>query len=547
MTERGLGTWHSTREHTLTAAEQSAERHLAESDAELTAELAKRYGDPSEEPPVPPVYVRYPVAAVRKAAATAPGAFAKKILRRGERELWRARHRAGVRPETIVHGEVRISIVSEPDESTAGNAMLAKSDITHLAIVRAGASVLVDGLAVAAEAAADSDVELVYGDSRRANGVPGRAPAPSRLRLREEDYLGPVVLVSVAALRRIGGFDARADGTHLLDVALRLGVDRARRVRAELGIGEPIDRPDGARAEAAAEAVRRNLRDAGIEASVTPRNGVRVVEYLVHGDPLVSVVIPTRGSAGEVAGRTRVFVVEAVRGVVERATWSNVEIVVVADDETPQTVIDELDAIAGERLVLVRWSEPFNFSAKMNRGAAVAAGEYLLVLNDDVEVVEPAWIERMLAVAQLEGVGEVGALLYFEDGSVQHLGHIHEGGGAGHVGFGLMPGAAAPLERLAVTREVSGVTAACAIVSAERFREVGGFSLEFPGNYNDVDLSLKIRSTGDSVVCIGGARLYHFESKTRDATVLPSEFQALRHRWSKLIQLDEYVRGPLPL
>jgi GT2 family glycosyltransferase len=71
---------------------------------------------------------------------------------------------------------------------------------------------------------------------------------------------------------------------------------------------------------------------------------------------------------------------------------------------------------------------------------------------------------------------------------------------------------------------------------------VGGFSVIFPGNYNDVDLSLKVRSTGRSIVCTGAARLYHFESRTREAKVLPAEFVTLAHRWDGLIQRDEFSR-----
>jgi GT2 family glycosyltransferase len=258
----------------------------------------------------------------------------------------------------------------------------------------------------------------------------------------------------------------------------------------------------------------------------------------------VSIVIPTRGGSGVVAGRERVFVVEAVRGILERSTYSDVEFVVVADDATPQRVIDELEEIAGDRLRLVRWSSAFNFSAKMNQGALIAAGEYLLLLNDDVELVSADWIEQMLGLAQQPGVGMVGALLYFEDGSLQHAGHLYEGGAAGHIGFGAFPGQPAVLDFYDVDREVSGVTAACALIRAETFRTAGGFSQLFPGNYNDVDLCFKVRGLGLSIVCSSRAHLYHFESRTRDARVAPSELRAIHARWFDRMQVDPYWRDP---
>jgi GT2 family glycosyltransferase len=98
------------------------------------------------------------------------------------------------------------------------------------------------------------------------------------------------------------------------------------------------------------------------------------------------------------------------------------------------------------------------------------------------------------------------------------------------------------MEELAVTREVSGVTAACAMIRASDFAEAGGFSRRFPGNYNDVDLCLKVRDRGLTVLVTGDARWYHFESKTRDATVLPSESAALSERWAARLQRDEYSR-----
>ena len=102
-----------------------------------------------------------------------------------------------------------------------------------------------------------------------------------------------------------------------------------------------------------------------------------------------------------------------------------------------------------------------------------------------------------------------------------------------------MPGAVAPLDEIAVTREVSGVTAACALIRRDDFVAVGGFSPEFPGNYNDVDLCLKLRRTGASIVCSSEARLYHFESKTRDARVLPRELETLHARWFDEMQHDD--------
>lgn len=439
------------------------------------------------------------------------------------------------------------TFIGEPDAEMA-NARLAATEASHWIFVRNG-SAAPDVESILSRVVAElPDATLLYGDSHDPGRLRKFAPRPvhSPLRLRQQDYLGPVIALRVESLRELGGFRDDADGVQVLDLALRLHASRIVRVPAVLGTGAPIALPEEPDAAArASEAVRRHLADLGIAAAVSAtERGRRTVTYPIDGTPLVSIVIPTRGGSGVVAGHERVFVVEAVRGIVERSTYPNIEFVVVADDATPQHVIDELEEVAGARLRLVRWSAAFNFSAKMNHGALVAAGEYLLLLNDDIELVSADWIEQMLGLAEQPGVGMVGALLYFEDGTLQHAGHLYEGGAAGHIGLGAVPGVPAVLDTYDVDREVSGVTAACALIRAETFRAVGGFSMQFPGNYNDVDLCFKVRRLGLSIVCSSRAHLYHFESRTRDARIAPSELEAIHARWFDRMQVDSYWRDP---
>ncbi|MBC7403263.1 MAG: glycosyltransferase [Microbacteriaceae bacterium] len=284
----------------------------------------------------------------------------------------------------------------------------------------------------------------------------------------------------------------------------------------------------------------RYLDGLGVRNSIESENGSLRIRYPVDGEPLVSVIIPTRGSTALIRGRPNVLVVDAVRGIVERSTYRAFELVIVADDATPQKVIDELILIAGDRLRLVRWSEAFNFSAKMNRGALFARGEYLILLNDDVELLSPDWIETMLGLTQQPDVGLVGTLLFFEDGTVQHGGHLYSASWAGHIALGWQASRDDGIGSMRVDREVSGVTAACAMIRADTFWEVGGFSRDFAGNYNDVDLSLKVAAIGRRNIWTPHASLIHFESKTRVAAVLPGELETLRARWGTRLLSDPY-------
>ncbi|WP_139416723.1 glycosyltransferase family 2 protein [Agromyces laixinhei] len=390
-----------------------------------------------------------------------------------------------------------------------------------------------------------SAVDVAYGDSVTVNGLPRLRPPFSPMRLRTNDYLGPVVAARVSALRRLGGFRPEARRAHVLDLVLRAHAEGlVVALDPQIMATEQLTRDDFAETSPSqAAVVAAHLERIGVRASIEALEPfVRRVRYEIEGDPLVSIVIPTRGSSATIAGRDRVLVVEAIRGIIERSTYRNVEFVVVADAETPPETVEALEELCGDRLRMALWDAPFNFSAKMNRGAAVARGDYLLLLNDDVEVVTDDWIESMLGLAQQEGVGIVGAQLYFEDSTVQHAGQIYTGGVAGHAAFGWVGGRDDSIKSMNTDHEVSGVTAACALMARELYFEVGGFTLALPGNYNDVDLNLKIRATGRSAVFSPWARLYHFESKSRDPRILESDLTTLQGRWARRMQVELYSR-----
>lgn len=417
----------------------------------------------------------------------------------------------------------------------SANQRLAECAATHIAWVEDSGE-LSSGAIGTIEATLDRfDVDILYGDSVQPDGRRISRPIFSPLRLREQDFLGPVVVMSVEWMRQTGGFAESADGAHGYDFALRYDGKAERVVRVPQVLS--IDRTPRTTGALTLTALQRRIG----ATSVTERaDGSRRVRYPPVGNPLVSVLIPTRGTTAEIRGRDVCLVVEAVRGLIERTDYRNIEIVVVADDPTPQAAIDELIHIAGDRLRLVRYSDPFNFSAKVNRGAVFARGEYLLLLNDDVEVIEPDWLSTMIGLAQQSTVGIVGSLLLFEDGTVQHGGHVYRESWAGHIEAPEEIDGFDPLGAFGVTREVSGVTAACALISAETFREVGGLSELLPGNYNDADLCLKVRATGKTVVWSPDASLFHFESKTRDAAILPEEIDLLRTRWGTRLLIDQY-------
>jgi len=421
--------------------------------------------------------------------------------------------------------------------------ILASTNESHFAWVEAGAVLSAGALSRMIDVAERFTADLVYADgSARIGSRIHRIGRPdfSPVRFLGQDYLGDVLVFDV--LRAIGSDMPQGLGRAVAD-DLCLRLDPTKIVHIPEVLSRRIGPPRPVDATARAERVLARLLEKGVVGTPTVQpagdNALRV-DFALIGEPLVSIVIPTRGSSAKIRGEQRAMVVEAVRSILTTSSYHHVEIIVVADDATPQRVVDELGALAGDRLTLVRWSEPFNFSAKVNRGAAHASGEFLLVLNDDIEVITPEWIEAMLGLGQQPGIGAVGAHLVFEDGTLQHAGHFYRAQSAGHIAFGWAGTDDDASGGLAVAHEVSGVTGACVLVSAELFARVGGFSSLLPGNYNDVDFSMKIRALGEQIVWTPWAKLFHFESKTRNATSTDSEFARLRARWGTRMEVDPY-------
>ncbi len=381
----------------------------------------------------------------------------------------------------------------------------------------------------------NTEVDAFYTDEI-VDGVVQRKPDHSPERLRSQFYWGHLIGYRKTLLDTVGGPSADYAGARAYELALRASRS-ARAVAHVPGAMIAAGATDSVGSSEAADSTRRALEQhlaatgGGVVHSVS--TGTSDTRRKVAGQPLVSIIIPTRGDSATIRGTERSLVVEAVRGIVERSTYSNIEIVVVADDATPPTVLDQLREIAGEYLNIVGWSAPFSFSAKMNLGVVHAAGEFVLFLNDDVEVISADWIEALLALAQRPDTGIVGALLYFEDGTIQHAGHAYYGFGVTHIGINSSASAAGPGEAFLVEREVDGVTAACAMMTRAHFFEVGGFSTMLPGNFNDVDLCMKLAIKGYCSYVTPHAKLYHFESKSRDPKVAESEIERAWGRWEQ--------------
>lgn len=361
-------------------------------------------------------------------------------------------------------------------------------------------------------------------------------------RLRNQNYLGLGVFYSAENLRLCCAKAQELAGAELYDLNLRMVERSGVVIHLALPLYKRTRSITGVSSESACQALENHFERVGVKATVqsNPHSDTFKIAYAISGDPLVSIIIPSGGKSALVRGAQRCLVVEAVREIIENSSYVNYEFIIVLDESSPPEVERELRSFSSHAVRIVPWDKKFNFSAKMNCGVSHAQGEYLLLLNDDVQIISDGWIENMLGIAQQEGVGLVGAMLFFEDGSLQHGGHLYLQGSAGHIGFGWDQNAVDSNDAFLVNREVSGVTAACALVSRSVYFEVGGFSLLLPNNYNDVDFCMKIRGGGYRIIWTPHSQLFHFESKSRVSSIAQYELSFLRSRWNSKLQKDPY-------
>ncbi len=396
-----------------------------------------------------------------------------------------------------------------------------------------------------------SDHDVIRPDGRFVE--PFYKPDFSPERLRNQNYVLHLVAARRQAVRAVGGFRLGFDGAQDHDLLLRLSeagpVVHVPEVLYHWRQSAASVSTDSAAKpyayHAGVRAVQEHCDRVGIEATVEPgrADGLYRIRRSVP-DHTVSVIIPTRGTAATVWGAERVHVIEAIRSLVDRSGHRRLEFVVVADADTPDTVAQELRSIGGDRLRIVAYSSSFNFSDKCNVGAAASSGEALLFLNDDTELIDADSVGEMLALVAQRDVGMVGARLLFADGTMQHAGHVYPGL-ATHALVGFAGGGAGPNRMAWVERECAGVTAAAAMLRRDVFEQVGGFDVAFPSNFNDVDVSCRLRRSGYRIVWTPHASWYHFESASRDPSTGDAERDLVIERWQHDLEHDPYFNPNL--
>jgi len=378
-----------------------------------------------------------------------------------------------------------------------------------------------------------------------------------------QNYVSHLGVYRRNILNRIGGFRAGVEGSQDQDLLLRcllhirhdqiIHIPRVlyhwRMVEGSTALdsGEKIYTT-----EAGVKSIKDYFSEKGtegmrVDVGVAP-NTYRVQWPIQDPAPLVSLLIPTRDrkSITEVA----------VCSILEKTTYLNYEIILLDNGSVEAETLEWFTAIqcADERVRVIRYDHPFNYSAINNFGVKHARGSLIGLINNDVEVISPDWLTEMVSHALRKDIGCVGAKLYYSNGSIQHGGVVLGlGGVAGHSHKHYGKDQPGYFFRLKLIQNLSAVTAACLIVRKEVYQEVGGLNeTDLAVAFNDVDFCLKVRQAGYRNLWTPYAELYHHESVSRGAEDTPEkverfrkEVQFMKSKWGRTLMEDPYYNPNL--
>lgn len=353
-------------------------------------------------------------------------------------------------------------------------------------------------------------------------------------------------------MERIGGFRKEFDGSQDYDIIFR-ATEQANRIIHipkilyhwrinENSVALSAEAKPYAY-EAAKKAIKAHLNRIGLNANVEDTRiiGLYKVNYEIVGTPKVSIIILNKDHKKDLK--------RCIDSILEKTTYENYEIIIVENNSKTKEIFKYYKELEkNEKIKIVEYKEQgFNYSRLNNFGVKNATGDYIVLLNNDTEIITKDWIETMVGNCQRKDVGIVGAKLLYENDTVQHVGVVLGlTGVAGHVNLGIGADEIGYMGRNIITQNYSAVTGAMLMISKEDYERIGGLDEEFPVAYNDVDLCLKIRKLGKVVVMNPFVEAYHYESKTRGYEIteekkrrLEEDTKRLKNKWKDVFEKED--------
>ncbi|MET3442060.1 glycosyltransferase involved in cell wall biosynthesis [Variovorax paradoxus] len=370
---------------------------------------------------------------------------------------------------------------------------------------------------------------------------------------RSQNMFSHLGVLSTELMRSVGGFRVGLEGSQDWDLVLRcmerteLGQIRHIprvlyhwRVHAESTARSMTAKPYAA--IAGERALNEHFVRTRVRATAEHLDfGYRVHYALPDVLPLVSLIIPTRNALH--------LMRQCVDSILKKTSYSRYEIIIVDNGSDDPATLAWFKTIAADNpnIRVLRDDRDFNYSALNNGAAAIAQGDVLALVNNDIEVISPDWLGEMVSLALQPGVGAVGARLWYPDKTLQHAGVILGVGGiAAHSHRGMPAGREGYAGRAALIQSLSAVTAACLVIQKSHYQEVGGLDeVHLKESFNDIDFCLRLREAGLRNVWTPYAELFHHESATRSKNVsqqrkeqFQEEAAYMQQRWGDLLKND---------
>lgn len=381
----------------------------------------------------------------------------------------------------------------------------------------------------------DSEVDFIYSDEDKTDEkgtnffAPFFKPDYSPDMMLSINYICHLTAISDGLLQKAGRyFEKKYDGSQDHDLFLRCleGARKVAHIPKVLYHWRMHQKSTASNAEskpyaywAGKKAIEAHLQRIGMKGRVVAREkyGFYKVEYELEGEPLISIIILNSDHIDDLK--------ICLDSIFEKTSYANYEIIIVENNSVTNEIFAYYEKIKAEKNIhILYWQGQFNYAMLNNWAAKQTHGEYLVFLNNDIQIISPDWLEQLLMFAQRADVGAVGAKLYYPDNTIQHGGVILGiGGVAGHSHKYSSRYDCGYFNRLVMVQNLSAVTAAMMMVKHSVFDKVGGFDEQFAVAFNDVDFCLKIRERGYLIVFNPDVEAYHYESKSRGAEDTPEK------------------------
>ena len=406
------------------------------------------------------------------------------------------------------------------------------------------------------------ELELIYSDEDKISlGGKHRSPffkpdfSPDLL--CSQNYMGHLIVAKRALIDRVGGFSQGIDGSQDYDLLLRLCEQTNHIAHLPKVLYHWREIPGSTASafaaksyawEAGREALVRHCARQNKEACVElgPYPGSYRIKYAIKHDPKISIIIPFKDQGP--------LLEKCIDSLFRYTQWQNIEVIAINNLSEYDATIQTIDRLKNSPfpITFVDYPYPFNFSAVCNFGLTQASGEFVVLMNNDIEILDDGWLEALLEHAQRPDIGAVGGKLLYPNGEIQHAGIVLGiDGGAGHPFKGLPDHHTGYFLRHHLVHNVSALTGALVMIKKSRLLQAGGLDEDFAIAYNDVDLCLSLSQNGYRHIWTPYCRAIHHESISRGQDVDPikkarhdAEKQRLRSKWPTIFTQGDPFYNP---